>query len=57
MGLAPRQNLFVSDVGAELDPAHAAGMAAALALRPGDREAGCLFEHEAVASCAEIVTL
>jgi enolase-phosphatase E1 len=56
MGLEPRQILFVSDVGAELDAAHAAGMATALAVRPGNRDAGGVFEHEAVASFAEIVT-
>ena len=42
MGLAPRQVLFVSDVGAELDAARAAGMATALAVRPGNREPGGL---------------
>jgi enolase-phosphatase E1 len=56
MGLEPRQILFVSDVGAELDAARAAGMATALAVRPGNREPGGLYEHEAVASFAEIVT-
>jgi enolase-phosphatase E1 len=56
MDLEPRQILFLSDVGAELDAAHAAGMATALAVRPGNRDAGGVFEHEAVASFAEIVT-
>ena len=56
MGLAPRQVLFVSDVGAELDAARTAGMATALAIRPGNRDAGGLFEHEPVASFEEIVT-
>ncbi|MBU6309790.1 MAG: acireductone synthase [Planctomycetes bacterium] len=56
MGLEPRQILFVSDVGAELDAARAAGMATALAVRPGNREPGGLYEHEAVSSFAEIVT-
>ncbi|MFM8414373.1 MAG: acireductone synthase [Planctomycetota bacterium] len=56
MGLEPRQILFVSDVGAELDAARAAGMATALAVRPGNRDAGGLFEHEPVASFEEIVT-
>ena len=56
MGLEPRQILFVSDVGAELDAARAAGMATALAVRPGNREPGGLYEHEAVTSFAEIVT-
>jgi enolase-phosphatase E1 len=56
MGLEPRQILFVSDVGAELDAARAAGLATALAVRPGNRDAGGLLEHEAVASFAEIVT-
>jgi methionine salvage enolase-phosphatase E1 len=48
--------LFISDVGAELDAARAAGMATALALRPGNREPGGVFDHEAVSSFAEIVT-
>jgi enolase-phosphatase E1 len=56
MGLEPRQILFVSDVGAELDAARAAGMATALAVRPGNREPGGLYDHEAVSSFAEIVT-
>jgi enolase-phosphatase E1 len=56
MGCEPRQILFVSDVGAELDAARAAGMATALAIRPGNREPGGVFEHEAVRSFAEIVT-
>jgi len=55
MGLEPRQVLFVSDVGAELDAARAAGMATALAVRPGNREPGGISEHEPVASFAEIV--
>jgi enolase-phosphatase E1 len=56
MGLEPRQILFVSDVGVELDAARAAGMATALAVRPGNREPGGLYDHEAVSSFAEIVT-
>jgi enolase-phosphatase E1 len=56
MGLEPRQVLFVSDVGAELDAARTAGMATALAVRPGNRDAGGVFDHPAVASFAEIVT-
>ena len=56
MGLEPRQILFVSDVGAELDAARAAGMATALAVRPGNREPGGLYDHEAISSFAEIVT-
>jgi enolase-phosphatase E1 len=56
MGLEPRRILFVSDVGAELDAARQAGMATALAVRPGNRDAGGLLDHEPVASFAEIVT-
>jgi methionine salvage enolase-phosphatase E1 len=56
MGLEPRRILFVSDVGTELDAARAAGLATALAVRPGNREPGGVFDHEAVASFAEIVT-
>ena len=55
MGLEPRQILFVSDVGEELDAARAAGMATALAVRPGNRPAGGLYDHEPAASFAEIV--
>ncbi|NBT13856.1 MAG: acireductone synthase [Planctomycetia bacterium] len=55
MGLAPRQILFVSDVGAELDAARAAGMATVLAVRPGNREPGGLFVHDAVESFTQIV--
>ena len=56
MGLEPRQILFVSDVGGELDAARQAGMATALAVRPGNRDAGGLFAHEPIHSFAEIVT-
>lgn len=55
MGIEPRQILFVSDVGAELDAARAAGMATALAVRPGNREPGGLFDHPPIASFTEIV--
>ena len=55
MGLEPRQILFVSDIGEELDAARKAGMATALAERPGNRPADGLFEHEAITSFADIV--
>jgi len=55
MGLAPREILFLSDVGAELDAARQAGMATALAVRPGNRDPGGLLEHEPLESFAEIV--
>ena len=54
MGIAPREILFVSDVGAELDAARQAGMATALAIRPGNREPGGLLEHESIESFAQI---
>jgi enolase-phosphatase E1 len=56
MGLEPRRILFVSDVGEELDAARRAGMATALAVRPGNRQPGGLLEHEPLESFAEIVT-
>jgi len=56
MRLEPRQILFVSDVGAELDAARQAGMATALAVRPGNRDPGGLLDHEPVSSLAEIAT-
>ena len=56
MGVEPRQILFVSDVGEELDAARQAGMATALAIRPGNRPAGGRLEHEPLESFAEIVT-
>jgi enolase-phosphatase E1 len=56
MGLEPRQILFVSDVGPELDAARAAGMQTVLAVRPGNREPGSIFDHPSVTSFAEIVT-
>ena len=55
MAIEPRQILFVSDVGAELDAARAAGMATVLAVRPGNREPGGLFVHDAVESFTQIV--
>ncbi len=56
MGLEPRQILFLSDVGAELDAARQAGMATALAVRPGNRDSGGLLDHEPLESFAAIVT-
>ena len=56
IGVAPRQILFVSDVGEELDAARAAGMATALAIRPGNRPAGGKLEHQPIESFDEIVT-
>ena len=38
LGRAPREMLFVSDVVAELDAAHAAGMQVVLSVRPGNPE-------------------
>ncbi len=55
IGIAPRQILFVSDVGEELDAARSAGMATALAVRPGNRPAGGLLDHEPIESFDEIV--
>lgn len=56
MACEPRQILFLSDVGAELDAASQAGMATALAVRPGNRDPGGLFGHEPFESFADIVT-
>ena len=56
MGMEPREILFISDVGEELDAARQAGMTTALAIRPGNREPGGLLEHEPLESFAEIVT-
>jgi len=55
MGLEPRQILFVSDVGAELDAARAAGMATALAERPGNRLGDGVYAHDTITSFADIV--
>jgi enolase-phosphatase E1 len=55
MGLEPRSILFVSDVGEELDAARAAGMATALAVRPGNKPPGGMLAHEPIESFAEIV--
>lgn len=54
MQLQPRQILFISDVGAELDAARAAGMATAAAIRPGNRPLESLYDHEAIETFAEI---
>ena len=55
MGMEPREILFISDVGEELDAARQAGMATALAIRPGNREPGGRLEHESLESFTEIV--
>jgi enolase-phosphatase E1 len=55
MEMEPREILFISDVGEELDAARQAGMATALAIRPGNREPGGRLEHEPLESFAEIV--
>ena len=54
MQLPPRQILFISDVGAELDAARAAGMATAAAIRPGNRPLESLYDHESLESFGEI---
>lgn len=54
MQLSPRQILFISDVGAELDAARAAGMATAAAIRPGNRPFESLYDHEAIESFGQI---
>ena len=56
MGLEPWEILFVSDVGPELDAAREAGLATALAIRPGNRDPGGRLEHEQLGSFADIVT-
>jgi enolase-phosphatase E1 len=56
MGLEPRRILFVSDIGAELDAARGAGFATALAERPGNAAPTSVFDHDPLASFAEIVT-
>ena len=56
MALDPRQVLFVSDVGEELDAARRAGMQTALAERPGNRPATGVFDHAAVTTFADIIT-
>ena len=55
MGMEPREILFISDVGEELDAARQAGMATALAIRPGNREPGGRLEHESLELFTEIV--
>lgn len=54
MGLPPRQILFLSDVGAELDAARAAGMATGAVIRPGNRPLESLYDHECIESFTEI---
>ena len=56
IGCDPRRILFVSDVGAELDAARRAGMATALAVRPGNASVTSVFDHEPLQSFSEIVT-
>ena len=46
----------VAAAAAELDAARTAGMATALAVRPGNGDPGGIVDHEPVASFAEIVT-
>jgi enolase-phosphatase E1 len=55
MAMEPREILFISDVGEELDAARQAGMATALAIRPGNREPGGRLEHESLELFTEIV--
>ena len=55
MGMEPREILFISDVGEELDAARQAGMATALAIRPGNHEPGGRLEHESLELFTEIV--
>jgi enolase-phosphatase E1 len=51
----PAEVLFVSDVAAELDAARAAGMAVALSIRPGNRDAAVAADIPIVRRMDEIV--
>jgi len=55
-GCEPRKILFVSDVVDELDAARAAGMATALAVRPGNPPAEAATTHEPIHSFDDIVS-
>jgi enolase-phosphatase E1 len=57
LSLAPAAVLFVSDVTAELQAARAAGMAVALAVRPGNPPQPAADEFHSVGSFDELVTL
>src|SRR5262249_54889459 len=56
MRLSPAQILFLSDVLAELDAAHAAGMQTALVMRPGNAPVAEHHEHPAITSFDQIKT-
>jgi len=55
MGLEPREILFLSDIGAELDAARQAGMATALVVRPGNHPPDGHLDHEPLESFADVV--
>lgn len=55
MQMEPRQILFVSDVGEELDAARQSGMATALARRPGNPDTTACLQHEQIESFSEII--
>jgi len=56
MQIEPRQILFVSDIGAELDAAKSAGMATALADRPGNVPGTSVYEHPMIRSFDDIIS-
>ncbi|MDB6117721.1 MAG: 2,3-diketo-5-methylthio-phosphopentanephosphatase [Verrucomicrobiaceae bacterium] len=55
-GFAPQDVLFLSDVTAELDAAHSAGMQTGLAIRPGNRETESV-QHPLFHSLHDIITV
>lgn len=56
MQIEPRQILFVSDIGAELDAAKSSGMATALADRPGNVPGTSVYDHPMIRSFDDIIS-
>ena len=54
IGLDPQQILFLSDIGAELDAARAAGMATGATIRPGNKPFESLYDHDRIESFSDV---
>ena len=54
IGINPEGILFLSDVGAELDAARAAGMATGATIRPGNKPLESLYDHDQIETFSDV---
>lgn len=54
IGINPENILFLSDVGAELDAARAAGMATGATIRPGNKPLESIYDHDQIETFSDV---